>query len=515
MNALAFTADSRLLITGGGRTEQKSEDGRVLVWDLQSAALVRALPDQGDAVRGLAVASDGALATAGADGRVRLWTLPTGSGGTVIARHQSRAFSVAFLQQGNVIASASRDGQILLVDRSGKAVGPAMLGHDAAVRALVGLGEDQLATVGVDGRLLVWRVDAAPSRLARAVEVPNRPVRAVATNPTGDLVAVGNDDGDVMIRPATDLRAAGIVIRTGPNPVWGLAFGPAGELATTSSTGTLQLWDAQTGQPRVGPVETGSIAAVVAISADGRTIATGGQDNLVRLWDSRLLSVGRPLAAHTRPIEALAFRSSDGGLVTAGYDGTLWLWTGVGADANVPPQGRRLAASTSPFASVALSPDGTTVVTGDIDGAILFWDAASVGASRAGRPLLLGHAAPVSAVQYTSDGTSLLSADEKGAVRLWDLSAGPREVGELGRGAPARTALLLAAQDRFLVGTDTGLTAWVTAPAEWAATACDVAGRNLRAQEQQDYLGRASYAPTCPDLPPPPEPAAAPAGDGP
>jgi hypothetical protein len=112
-------------------------------------------------------------------------------------------------------------------------------------------------------------------------------------------------------------------------------------------------------------------------------------------------------------------------------------------------------------------------------------------------------------MECTEDGHFLLSADEAGIVRLWDLTSGAREVGELGRGAPAHAGAVVPAGDRFLVGTDAGMTEWTIDPKRWANIACEVAGRNLRLTEQRDYLGRAEYAPTCPDLPPPPPPAPA------
>jgi WD40 repeat protein len=518
LNAFAFTADSSYLISAGGRTEHESRDGRTLIWDMATGRQVRALPDQGDAVRSLALVDDQTLVAAGADGRVRIWDIKSGSRENVLTGHVDRVFGVAVSADGSVIASAGRDEQIRLWSRTGRQVAPPLIGHGAAVRSVVQLDDGEFVTAGDDARLIFWAPTGVNrSRLLQGLDDPNRPVRAVAVNAEADLVAEGNDDGTVTLRRASDLASALVHIQTGGNLVWGIAFSPHGDkVATTTARGVLQLWDTRTGRSLAGPIETGEDAPVIAISPDGAVIATGGYGKNIHLWDNQLRALGPPLVGHNNGIAALAFRESDGALISAGYDSTIWMWSGIqSAVKGLPPTGRMLAASTSGLVSLAVCQSGKTVISGDRDGDIIIWDPSSTNASRIGRPLLRGHKAAVTALTCSEDGHSLLSADEAGVVRLWDLTNGGREVGELGQGAPAHTGALVPAGDRFLVGTDTGMSAWVIDPNRWASIACQVAGRNLQPGEQQDYLQRDRYAPTCPNLPSPPPAAPAPAPDGP
>jgi len=518
VNALAFTTDSRYLISASGRTEHASTDGRILIWDTESGRQVRALPDQGDAVRGLALVHDQTLAAAGADGRVRVWDLKSGARERVLTGHKDRVFGVAFSADGSVIASAGRDGQIRLWGRTGRQVVPPLLGHGTAVRAVVALDDLEFVTAGEDGRLIFWApTDMNRSRLLRVIDDPSRPVRAVTVNVETDLIAEGNDDGLVTLRRGTDLMPVGVHIQTGRNPIWGIAFSPRGDkVATTTSTGVLQLWDTRTGRSLAGPIETREIGPVVAISPDGAVIATGGYSNTIRLWNNQLDALGSPLVGHTNPIAALVFRQGDGALISAGFDDRMWLWSGIqGAVKGLPTTGRMLAASTSPFESLAICQSGKVAYTGDTEGFILMWDTSSTNVSRVGRPLLKGHSAPITAMKCSQDSHSLLSADEAGVVRLWDLTNGAREIGELGRGAPAHAGVVAPSGDRFLVGTDAGMTEWLIDPKGWAGVGCQVAGRNLQLSEQRDYVERDEYAPTCLGLPSPPPAAPAPPPDGP
>jgi WD40 repeat protein len=76
----------------------------------------------------------------------------------------------------------------------------------------------------------------------------------------------------------------------------------------TQAGGTVQVWDAITGQGRLMLTGHGGLAWGVAYSPDGRTIASGGTDRTVRIWDAATGRELLTLRGHTGGVTSVAFR---------------------------------------------------------------------------------------------------------------------------------------------------------------------------------------------------------------
>ena len=140
----------------------------------------------------------------------------------------------------------------------------------------------------------------------------------------------------------------------------------------------MEVWDVATRQRRLAfPAHKLSVTAL-AVSPDGRYLATGSLDNSTVLWEA---ASGRQLAtfhAHNRPVWALAF-SPDGQTLAAGscdkeiilcsvplrrHVASLALYTGI-------PRGFEQEVRLLRF-----SPDGNILAAGLGDGTLRFFRAA-------------------------------------------------------------------------------------------------------------------------------------------
>jgi WD40 repeat protein len=155
--------------------------------------------------------------------------------------------------------------------------------------------------------------------------------------------------------------------------------------------------------------------AVVVLSPDGKTVATGCTDGSVRLWD-RASGVARLLPArHGKRITALAFSPDGARLASGSADHTAHLWDVAAA----APLGKKMTHRADVFA-VTFSPDGATLLTGCRSGAARLWDAAS------GEPRCppLEHPGELRAVAFNPTGKTFVTAggdrQPRGLAVLWD-----------------------------------------------------------------------------------------------
>lgn len=153
----------------------------------------------------------------------------------------------------------------------------------------------------------------------------------------------------------------------------------------------------------------------LAFAPDDRTLASGGGDKIVRLWDTAWDRPPVNLRGHQGPVYALAFAPRGSLLASASADHTIRLWDPV-----THRQQAVIQAHSGPVYAVAFAPDDKTLASGGTDHEVKLWDAAS-GQERA---TLHGHTGPVYALAFSRDGKTLISGSGDHSVKIWDVATG-------------------------------------------------------------------------------------------
>ena len=160
----------------------------------------------------------------------------------------------------------------------------------------------------------------------------------------------------------------------------------------------------------------------VAWSPSGDRVATGGEDNLARIWDA----AGREIAVlrgHRGDVHAVSWAGDGASLVTLSRDGTERRWGADGTPGEVVKrEPERAGAPAGRDGLRAVAANGTSVEAGEDQAAHVRHADGSAG------PILRGHASPLTAIAFDAAGERLLTASRDGTIRVWDRSGRERGV---------------------------------------------------------------------------------------
>ncbi|KAA8491760.1 General transcriptional corepressor tupA [Porphyridium purpureum] len=250
---------------------------------------------------------------------------------------------------------------------------------------------------------------------------PDAYVRTICFTPDTRHLVSGGKDGMINVwNLATQQRKMQLVGHE--SDIFSVDCSSDGRMIASGSGDKLvKLWDANNGKllRTLGGNMDGSAAGVtgVVISPDGSKIAVGSMDMSVRLWDVESGRLIRQMQAHKDCVYSVAFSPDGKYLLSGSLDQTLNLWDMSGAGI-APPM--TLSGHRDYVLSVGFSNNGRWIVSGSKDMTVQFWDIRSARACMA----LQGHNNSVISISHSPTTNHLATGGGDFITRTWRINYG-------------------------------------------------------------------------------------------
>lgn len=273
VRAVAVSADGATALSG-------SFDTSAIRWSLKRNAAEQVLRFHDDAVNAVALLRDGRAVTAGADGRIALWSEGKQQPDTVLEGHTAPIVALAVSPDGAWLASAAWDNTVRLWPLAGGS--PRVLeGHTQNVNGVAFSADGKsVVSAAYDLTVRIWPLDGGTPTI---VTLPT-PLSAVAVAGDGEIVAAGANGMVYFLEPAGEVKAE---LQAQPTPIISVAASADGAFVAAAgirgSVAVIERKERKLARTLVGP---GLPVWSVAFLPDNRTMLTGGADRMVRRWDA-------------------------------------------------------------------------------------------------------------------------------------------------------------------------------------------------------------------------------------
>ncbi|MEG4863416.1 MULTISPECIES: NACHT domain-containing protein [unclassified Microcoleus] len=270
------------------------------------------------------------------------------------------------------------------------------------VEATRGKTESEVGYVGGNAATLLVKIDRT----------------ALETKDLSHAVILGADFTNASLRSVNfgEANLASSAFTKIFSSVRSVIFSPDGKLLATGDTdGIVRLWEASSCREILTCKGHTNVVESVAFSPDGKILASGSYENIIKLWDVKTGECLKVLQGHTGSVMSVTFNPDGNILASGSFDGAIRLW-----DIHTGECCKILQDHTKVVFSVAFHPAGEMLASGSGDTTVRLWNVSTGECLK----ILYGHTKNVFSVAFHPAGEILASGSSEKTVKLWDISSG-------------------------------------------------------------------------------------------
>jgi len=440
--AAALSPDDRFLAVGGFMAtftgNNHKEIGQIRLVNFRTGEVINLLKGHDNVILDLAFSPDGNRLISGSgigDLTARSWDVNTGKMLHVLKGHTDQIYAVSFSPDGTKAVTGSDDHTLKLWNAKSGSLIKTLKGHKDEVKSAAFTPDGKYLLSGSwDKTIRLW--DGRSGKFIKALASQNRAVESLSVSPDGTMVLAGasigsgKEDNNIFSIPSGNKITS---FTKHKNIVLATAISPHGTtVATGGFEGEIYLWDIKSANIKKTMRGKGRMVWSVGYAKDGRSITWGKTEKQLSLFNRGPLKQAFQIRQNGREYDlamGCELKGDTGYLRGIESVGPWSIRTKNGwrhptlrilKNNRVKHEITRGPIDGGDHRSLTLTPDGQTVISGGSWGVITSYN------PETGKKIhnFVGHTGDVWSVAASPDSRFLVSGSADQTVRLWEINTG-------------------------------------------------------------------------------------------